>query len=156
MKYCPNCGENIADDSLVSCSNCGYSFDTIINEEKPDTEEEPETGSKQVEEPDTGGSRLAGEYNASGEGSSAYINTDAYGRVTDEPELGNGIKVFLTALTMLVPAVGSLIGIVGGLVYMNREFQDYRSFGKALLVLGIVMFCLQFMGCCCAGLFSSL
>jgi multisubunit Na+/H+ antiporter MnhG subunit len=58
-------------------------------------------------------------------------------------DLGNGIKVFLTAVASVVPGVGQLIGVIAALIYMNAEEDaDRNSFGRALLAASLIMFVL--------------
>lgn len=54
--------------------------------------------------------------------------------------LGNGRKVFLTIISTVIPGLGQLIGLILGLVFMNQEEPDRRSFGQALLVASLVFF----------------
>lgn len=53
--------------------------------------------------------------------------------------LSNGLKVFLTALSML-PLMGQFIGTFMGIFYATYDDNDRRSFGKALIFLSIIMF----------------
>ncbi len=59
---------------------------------------------------------------------------------TGEKPLGNGMKVFLTALSTF-PWIGQLIGIIAAIVFMNSEYDaDRKSFGVALMVSSLTFF----------------
>ena len=105
--------------------------------------------------PDTGGT-----YNSGGQdikGGYGYAREKIYGSEPvsrpvygSEPAkpLSNGMKVFLTAIFALVPAIGQLAGIITAILFMNSEDDgDRKSFGAAILVLSLVMFALS----CIAG-----
>lgn len=57
--------------------------------------------------------------------------------------LSNGMKVFLTILSTLVPGFGQLIGVILSIVFMNDQDEDKRSFGIALLTASIIFFILS-------------
>lgn len=66
----------------------------------------------------------------------------SYGAGTLKP-LSNGRKVCLTALCMLLPGLGQLIGMILGISYMNDESDsDKKSFGSALLAVSVIAFIL--------------
>ncbi len=55
--------------------------------------------------------------------------------------LSNWTKVMLTSLSVLLPGIGQIIGIVLGLVYVaNDRDADRRSFGAALITVSIIAF----------------
>ncbi|MCX7747250.1 MAG: hypothetical protein N2645_10220 [Clostridia bacterium] len=62
--------------------------------------------------------------------------------------LGNGLKVFWTTLSNVVPGIGQLAGIIVAIVYMNSEDDDRRSFGLALLTSSIIVFFIMLFACC--------
>ena len=53
--------------------------------------------------------------------------------------MSNWTKVFLTALCTF-PVIGQLVGSFTGVYFVSYEDADRKSFGKALIVLSIVMF----------------
>lgn len=62
---------------------------------------------------------------------------------TSKP-LSNGMKVFLTIISTVIPGVGQLIGVIVAIIFMNsHEDKDRRSFGVALLVASLVFFVLS-------------
>lgn len=70
--------------------------------------------------------------------------------------LSNGLKVFLTALFIIIPGIGQLAGIITAIVFMNSEGDsDRKSFGVALLVLSLIIFVFACIGCFVAAIFAS-
>lgn len=70
--------------------------------------------------------------------------------------LSNGMKVFLTALFILIPGFGQLAGIITAIVFMNSEGDsDRKSFGVALLVLSLIMFVFACIGCFILAIYAS-
>ncbi|MEN6315386.1 MAG: hypothetical protein ABFD25_14215 [Clostridiaceae bacterium] len=70
--------------------------------------------------------------------------------------LSNGLKVFLTALFILIPGIGQLAGIITAIVFMNSEGDsDRKSFGVALLVLSLIMFVFACIGCFVIAIYAS-
>lgn len=57
--------------------------------------------------------------------------------------MGNGLKVFLTVLFVIIPGIGQLAGVITAILMMNSDTDsDKRSFGTALLVACILVFIL--------------
>jgi hypothetical protein len=55
--------------------------------------------------------------------------------------LSNWTKVMLTALVVLLPGIGQIIGIICGLVFVaNDRDADRRSYGGALITVSIISF----------------
>lgn len=54
-------------------------------------------------------------------------------------KISNALKVFITAVICYVPALGALGAIIAGCVLMSSPLQDNRSFGKSILILGIIL-----------------
>lgn len=55
--------------------------------------------------------------------------------------MSNWSKVILSALSVLLPGIGQLMGIILGLVFVSNDVNsDKRSFGAALLTVSIVVF----------------
>ncbi len=57
--------------------------------------------------------------------------------------LSGGIKVLLVIVTILIPIVGLILGII----YLNNPVEENKKFGKLLLILSIVIMVLI---CICA------
>lgn len=55
--------------------------------------------------------------------------------------LSNWTKVMLTALAVLLPGIGQIIGVILGLVFVaNDTDADRRSFGAALITVSVIAF----------------
>ena len=55
--------------------------------------------------------------------------------------LSNWTKVMLTALVVLIPGIGQIVGIIFGLVFIaNDRDADRRSYGGALITASIIAF----------------
>lgn len=55
--------------------------------------------------------------------------------------LSNGMKVFITIISVTIPGLGQLAGIIIALLLMNTENDpDRRSFGTALLMASVIFF----------------
>ena len=59
-----------------------------------------------------------------------------------EERYSQGMKILFYALAVLVPVVGIIVGIV----LMNKEDEESKALGKNVLIVGIVMTVLV---CCC-------
>lgn len=58
--------------------------------------------------------------------------------------LSNWTKVFLCALSVIIPGIGQLIGLISGLVMISNDSDsDKRSYGAALLTVSIIIFVIQ-------------
>ena len=53
--------------------------------------------------------------------------------------LSNGLKVFITAFSML-PMIGQFIGTFLGIFFATYDDTDRKSFGRSLILLSIIMF----------------
>ena len=55
--------------------------------------------------------------------------------------MSNGMKVFLTIVSTVIPGLGQLIGIIAAILFMNDQAdEDKRSFGTALLIASLIFF----------------
>lgn len=69
-------------------------------------------------------------------------------KILYEKPLTNELKVFLTAVTVLFPGVGQILGVICSIIFMNSNNDlDRRSFGKALLITSLLMFVLVCISC---------
>ncbi|MBE5812275.1 MAG: hypothetical protein E7314_01295 [Clostridiales bacterium] len=58
-------------------------------------------------------------------------------------QLSNSLKVFLTALST-IPLFGQFIGTFFGIFFLTYDDNDRKTFGKALLILSIIIFIFYF------------
>jgi hypothetical protein len=55
--------------------------------------------------------------------------------------MNNWVKVILTALSVLIPGLGQIVGIIAGLIFVGNDLDyDKRTFGAALLTVSIITF----------------
>lgn len=66
-----------------------------------------------------------------------------------EKVLSNALKVTIVSSTLLFSIFGLIFGVVMSIIFMNSVEKDYKSFGKALLVLCIVVIVISII-CCVA------
>ena len=115
MANCPFCGEKMRDGVCGSCGYREYRNDEILGEAV-------EKESKVIyDEPQTNGG-----YNGYG------VNK----------ELGILCKVIFVLISIFFSQV---IGIICAVVLMTRPYPSYRSFGKKLLILNIVLLVITFI-----------
>ncbi len=55
--------------------------------------------------------------------------------------MSNWTKVFLCALSVIIPGIGQIIGIIAGLVLVSNDSDpDKRTYGAALLTVSLIVF----------------
>ncbi len=63
---------------------------------------------------------------------------------TSTISLSNWTKVFLCTLSVIIPGVGQVIGLIAGIVFVsNDRDSDTRSYGAALLTVSMIVFLFQ-------------
>lgn len=153
-KKCGFCGEEIRADSR-RCPYCGslleVKFDEIsIFDANKEAEQVPQGTSDTgiTEAPAAGADGGENEETEKIEAPGAVTAARTYYKRpagTGKRPLSNGMKVFLTTLSAVVPGLGQLIGVICAIVFVNSEEDaDRRSFGVALLVASVVLFMLSF------------
>ncbi|WP_024831488.1 hypothetical protein [Ruminiclostridium josui] len=55
--------------------------------------------------------------------------------------ISNWTKGVLTILTVLIPIIGQIIGLITGMVFLYDEAKEKRSFGFVLIAVSIITFC---------------
>ena len=64
-------------------------------------------------------------------------------RVVNNNFTSNWTKVMLSAMAVIIPGIGQIIGLIIGLVFVSNDIDaDKRSFGAALLTVSVVSFIL--------------
>lgn len=156
MSYCPNCGRQILDESL-GCPVCNVRNNvdpskTVIDgqaeEIKAETVEE-----FTVEEQDGTSHR----FESSVETGEAEYRKKA--TVAADAKIHPLLKVAVIVLVVMVGGFGAIAGCVAGVVLSKSPSEDYRSFGKLLMTVSVIMLVLSFV--CCGmsatmGLFSNM
>ncbi|HHV95438.1 MAG TPA: hypothetical protein GXX37_03015 [Clostridiaceae bacterium] len=82
-------------------------------------------------------------------------NRNYFGSIDNKSVLTNGMKVFITVISSVVPGLGQIAGIILAIIFMNSEDDvDKRSFGVALLVASLILFVISCFSCFLLILFS--
>lgn len=79
-------------------------------------------------------------------------NKDSYNY--QQPGLSNGAKVAMVAVTILIPGIGYIFGVIMSIVYMSKPDFDSKSFGKALMILCVVMIIISILCCIIMFIFN--
>ena len=62
-------------------------------------------------------------------------------KAIDNNFISNWTKVILSALAVIIPGIGQIIGIILGLVFVSDDSNaDKRSYGAALITVSVVVF----------------
>ena len=160
MSYCTRCGRAIVDEEK-GCQYCNagpvdLKKDSSMQSDEAEKSNGPEE--KAVEQQENEVPKKPENSPALTPNDTVKItnpNPNPNGEGAPLPEgppqkrLSNGAKVALVAVTLLIPAIGYVIGIIVGVVYMNKPDEDCKSFGKALLILSLIMIALSVL--CCIG-----
>lgn len=123
---CPNCGRTIEKEEQ-GCSYCGYKpviDGEILNEITERIQPEQSVEERKME--------------------------------GFQPEAENGLslllKILIIVLAILIPGIGPIVGIVGGVILMGSPLETNRSFGRLLLGFSIILIGLSIV-CCCLNAF---
>ena len=140
MSYCPKCGREILDESL-GCPVCGVHENKVsLKKETSEQRAEPVT-SFTVEDRNGGSQRFE-----------SRMESGAWsGDPSVQPEsaktLPVALKVVVIVMMVLVGGIGAIVGLLGGIAMMKSPFEDYRAFGKTMVIVGCVMLALCFLCC---------
>lgn len=160
MSYCPKCGKQILDESL-GCPFCSVKDNVDYSKSAQEAQEinrqeiqqdEPEaevvtdftvedTNSQRFE------SRVESGDNAGG---TSYGQGNAAGQ--QEQTIPTVLKVLIILGILLVGGIGAIAGLIAGAALLKSPYEDYRKFGKTMVVLGIVMLVLWLLCCYIVGL----
>lgn len=157
-KKCNFCGEEIFRE-LRRCPYCGslleiykenYTKDLTGNGATADAEtSNEETTSKSVDfvlvkNPSEESANIAATKNLEESSEIQRVNKTAIKEHVKKSTLSNGLKVFLTIISTVIPGLGQLAGIIISILFMNDEHdEDKRSFGIALLIASLVFFAIS-------------
>ncbi|MDO4530847.1 MAG: hypothetical protein Q4C06_02600 [Bacillota bacterium] len=147
MSYCPNCGRQILDESM-GCPVCHVRNNTTgaFIEGQAEEIKTEESKAEKVEEftvEEESGKTYHFESNEE-TGEAEYTKKTA---PASEAKIHPVLKIIVIVLIVMVGGVGAVAGCVAGAVLMKSPAEDYRSFGKLLLIVSVVM--LAFSLLCC-------
>ncbi len=143
MSYCENCGRQILDESL-GCPVC--SVRNNIDYSRSNQERQEEVKAEPVTEftvEDRNGASQRFESSRESGGKS-YEPQSA--KPVEERKLHPVVKVLVIVCIFLVGFVGYIAGLVAGIVLRKSPFEEYRKFGKTLMILCIVLLVLSVIG----------
>jgi len=144
MSYCQNCGRQILDESL-GCPVCNVRNNIDPSKEVIDghaEEVKAETVDSFTVEDSDGTSH---HFESSTETGEAEYKKKA--APASEAKIHPLLKVIVIVLIVMVGGIGAVAGCVAGVVLMKSPAEDYRSFGKTILIVSIVMLVLSFLCC---------
>ena len=148
MSYCPNCGRQILDESL-GCPVCNVRNNidpskTVIDGQAEEIKAES-VDSFTVEDSDG----TSHHFESSTEtGEAEYKKKEA---PASEAKIHPLLKVLVIVLIVMVGGIGAVAGCVAGVVLMKSPAEDYRSFGKTIMIVSIVILALNLVCCVLSG-----
>lgn len=72
---------------------------------------------------------------------------DKLSKISTESTLSNIVKVLIVVAVCIIPFLGMIGGIIAGIIFMGSDNEDTKSFGKALLILGLIIVLLGVLVC---------
>ena len=141
MSYCPKCGREILDESL-GCPVCGVK-ENKVSLAKPQAAEPPKAEPVQNITIEDGNNQRFESRVESGAWSGS--------QPMDEKTLPVMLKVAVIVLIVFVGGIGAIVGLLGGIAMMKSPFEDYRSFGKIMVVISVIMLALGLLCCVVNG-----
>lgn len=129
MSYCPDCGSHIENEN-EGCPVCGYKPIIEAQVVKEETIQEETTQTDSQKEP---------QYTQS---------TKQFSQSSENNGLNILLKVIIVLLIVSMPGIGSIAGIVAGIILMGKDDLETKKFGKILLGLSVAMIAI-FLICCC-------
>jgi len=144
MSYCPNCGRQILDESL-GCPVCNVRNNIDPSKEVIDghaEEVKAETVDSFTVEDSDGTSH---HFESSTETGEAEYKKKA--TVAADAKIHPLLKVLVIVLIVMVGGFGVIAGCVAGVVLSKSPSEDYRSFGKTLMTVSVVMLVFSFLCC---------
>lgn len=149
MSFCENCGREILEESLGCpfCSvrdNIDYSRSGQERREGnapaanvPDAVPQAEPVTDFTVE-DRSGTYQRFETN--------WERAYAQAEPAEEKRLPLLLKIVVFAAVFMVGLFGQVVGAIAGVVLMKKESEEYRRFGKALLIFCIVLLAIEVVG----------
>ena len=144
MSYCPNCGRQILDESLV-CPVCIVRNNTDPTKTVIDGQAE-EFKAETVEEFTVeDGDGQTHHFESRAETGEAEYKKKA--TVAADAKIHPLLKVAVIVLVVMGGGFGAIAGCVAGVVLSKSPAEDYRRFGKTLMTVSVVMLVISFLCC---------
>lgn len=143
MSYCPKCGREILDESL-GCPVCGVreNIDFSKKQAEPKAEPKAEAVTEFTVEDSDGRSHHFESNRQTGD--AEYRETE---RPVSEATIHPLLKILIIVLIVMVGGFGAIAGVIAGIVLMKSPAEDYRRFGRLMLIVSIVVLALSLLCC---------
>lgn len=146
MSYCPKCGRQILDESL-GCPICNVKENASTP--KVDLTKEAEVIKEFTVEDKNGTSQR---FQAESEATSRDDYQASGPRPVLEQTIPTILKVIIMIGIVVAGGVGQVAGIVAGVVLLKSPIEDYRRFGKTLIIVSCIMLGVWLLCCVVGGL----
>ena len=146
MSFCPNCGRKILDESLGCpvCSvreNIDYSRPAQPEQQREPQKEAPAEQVKSFTVEDNRGTYQRFE---------SRTDTNSYGSQNAEPVQDKRIhpllKIVILVAIFVTGTIGYMAGAVAGIILRKSPVEDYRKFGRVILIFCIVLIAISLIG----------
>lgn len=175
MSFCSRCGREILDESL-GCPICSVMTNTKVGAAEPEaapetpveavtenTEEaevervdaftvEDEDGVNQRFEREEDGNRKWGAYDDATPNAGGEFKATAAAPVQTIPTI---LKVVIIIAVLAVGVVGKIAGLIAGIILLKSPVEDYRKFGKILLIVSGIMLVFSLLILLAVGMFNA-
>ena len=144
MSYCPNCGRQILDEGL-GCPVCNVRNNIDPSKEVIDGQAE-EIKAEKVDAftvEDSNGK--AHHFESSTETGEAEYKKKS--QVAEDAKIHPLLKVVIIVAIVMVGGFGAIAGCVAGVALSKSPSEDYRSFGKLMMTVSVVMLVISFLCC---------
>lgn len=148
MSYCPKCGRQILDESL-GCPVCNLKEDTTSP--SPEVEEEVEVVKEFTVEDEKGTSQ---KFETESEPRSWEDYKSSESKPVQEQTIPTILKVIIIMAIIVAGGFGQIAGLVTGVVLLKSPIEDYRKFGKTLIIISCVVLAIWLLCCVIGGLFG--
>ncbi|WP_317855873.1 hypothetical protein [Chakrabartyella piscis] len=155
MSFCSKCGREIMDESL-GCPICSMMQEPVTEPveeaEKVDafTVEDTDGTSQRFERAEDEGFRKW-------DGGNAENHQDEFtaAKPVVEQTIPTVLKVIIIIAILLVGGIGQIAGLIAGVILLKSPVEDYRKFGKTLVVLSCVLLGFWFLCCIFGTMFNT-
>ncbi len=148
MSYCPKCGRQILDEDL-GCPVCNLK-ENATNPTK-EVQSETEVVKEFTVEDENGTSQ---KFETESEPKSWDDYKTAEPKPVQEQAVPTILKVIIILAIVVAGGIGQVGGLIAGVVLLKSPIEDYRKFGKTLIIVSCIMLCIWLLCCVVGGLFG--
>lgn len=153
MSYCPKCGRQILEESL-GCPVCSIKEHEICQGQTSEPTIEAEVVTSFTVEDEQGGSQRFETKPAEPTAKSWESYRDNEPKAVPDQVIPTVLKVIIILAIICVGGIGSIAGIIAGVALIKSPIEDYRKFGKTLIIVSAVMIAIWFLCCVVGGFFG--